>query len=248
MKISARCYAITGLGYAPPWYVNAGFIVGEETTLIADTGANSASAATIHGYATAVNPRNRLRVMNTEQHFDHVGGNSYFRDRGVEVWGHASIARTEAEFANEVAEFNALIPNDARRHRGEASVFYDGVAIANPDCAIRSDSRMDLGKCAVEILLTPGHTASNMSLYVPDEGVVYCGDCLTSGYLPNLDCGGPAEWRLWLESIQRIDDLAPKIVVCGHGPIVTADSVPRLIANVRCELEKAISTGSTPTS
>jgi glyoxylase-like metal-dependent hydrolase (beta-lactamase superfamily II) len=247
MKVSTRCFAVTGLGYAPPWYVNAGFIVGSETTLIVDTGANAASAATIHGYATAVSSGNRLRVINTEQHFDHVGGNSYFRQRCVEVWGHASIARTEAEFAGEIAEFNALIPNPARRNRGEASVFYSSTSIANPEYGISSDSHVDLGGCAVEILLTPGHTPSNISLYMPDDRVAYCGDCLTSGYLPNLDCGGPKEWRLWLASIKRIEEREPQVVVCGHGPVVSGDSVARLIAGVRYELEKAISIGTSPT-
>ena len=28
MKVSSRCYAVTGLGYIPPWEVNAGFAVG----------------------------------------------------------------------------------------------------------------------------------------------------------------------------------------------------------------------------
>ena len=43
MKISARCYAVTGLAYSPPWSVNAGFITGEEVTLIVDTGGNGAA-------------------------------------------------------------------------------------------------------------------------------------------------------------------------------------------------------------
>ena len=35
------------------------------------------------------------------------------------------------------------------------------------------DSRMDLGECEIEILLTPGHTPSNLSVYVPSDGVLY---------------------------------------------------------------------------
>ena len=39
LRLSSRCYAVTGLGYSLPWCVNSGFIVGEESTLVVDTGA-----------------------------------------------------------------------------------------------------------------------------------------------------------------------------------------------------------------
>lgn len=96
MKISNRCYAVTGLGYSAPWCVNAGFIAGDATTLVVDTGGNRLAAATIHGYAEATRPGNELLVINTEKHFDHIGGNSFFRRRGIDIWGHAAIRRTEA--------------------------------------------------------------------------------------------------------------------------------------------------------
>ena len=53
MRISRHCCAVTGLGDIPPWTVNPGFIAGRDTTLIVDTGANAAAAATIHGYTLA---------------------------------------------------------------------------------------------------------------------------------------------------------------------------------------------------
>jgi glyoxylase-like metal-dependent hydrolase (beta-lactamase superfamily II) len=97
VRISERCYAVTGLAYTLPWVVNAGFIVGDEETLIVDTGANTLAAATIHGYATAVRPDNRLSVVNTEKHFDHIGGNGFFPELEAPIHGHPGIARTAAE-------------------------------------------------------------------------------------------------------------------------------------------------------
>ena len=78
MKISQHCYLISGLSVEPPWTVNAGFIVGRHTTLIVDTGSNYLSAQTIYGYALCAKPGNKLIVVNTEPHFDHIGGNSFF--------------------------------------------------------------------------------------------------------------------------------------------------------------------------
>ncbi|HYL34709.1 MAG TPA: MBL fold metallo-hydrolase [Bryobacteraceae bacterium] len=248
MRLSDRCFAVTGLGYIPPWSVNAGLIAGSEITLIVDTGSNAAAAGTIHGYASAVRPGNQLRVINTERHFDHIGGNGYFRELGIDVYGHANIRRTEDEFRNEIAEFNARIPDPVRRAREEARAFYAATRQVNPNRPIDQDTRMDLGDCEVEILLTPGHTPTNLSVWAPREGVLFCGDCLVNEYLPNLDAGGPREWRQWLHSLDRIAQLAPTVVMCGHGPVARGGQVANLIGSVRSVLEQAIANGFSPTS
>jgi glyoxylase-like metal-dependent hydrolase (beta-lactamase superfamily II) len=248
MRLSDRCFAVTGLGYLPPWTVNAGFVVGEDRTLIVDTGANAAAAATIHGYASMARPSNRLVVIDSERHFDHIGGNEYFRERGIDVYGHASIHRTDEEFRAEISEFNTEISNPARHSRHESEIFYHGTRLANPNCLIAEDSRMNLGACEIDILLTPGHTPSNLSVYVPADGVLFSGDCLVNGYLPNLDAGAVDDWRLWLKSLDRLAALAPRMVVPGHGPVATGDEVSRLIESVREVLHQSIEAGRSPTS
>jgi glyoxylase-like metal-dependent hydrolase (beta-lactamase superfamily II) len=248
MRLSDHCFAVLGLGYLPPWTVNAGFIVGEETTLIVDTGANAMAASTIYGYAFLARPSNRLRVLNTERHFDHIGGNGYFRERGIDVYGHSSIQRSEGDFHAEISEFNGEISNPARRSRHESEVFYHGTHLANPNHSIVEDSRMNLGECEVDILLTPGHTPSNVSVYVPSDGALFSGDCLVNGYLPNLDAGSVSDWRIWLQSLDRIARLRPKFVVAGHGPVAAGEEVVRLIESVREVLEQSIEAGRSPTS
>ncbi len=248
MRLSDCCYAVTGLAYVPPWTVNAGFVTGSETTLIVDTGANASAAATLHGYASAAAPANRLAAINTERHFDHIGGNGYFRDRGIDVYGHADIRRSEEDFRAEVAEYNQQIASPVRRALGEAAVFYHATRLENPNRPIDADMSMDLGGCAIEILLTPGHTPTNLSVWVPRERVLYCGDCLANLYLPNLDAGGVAEWRTWLESLDRIARLAPALIVPGHGPVALGQDVDRLIDSVRKILLQAIADGVSPTA
>jgi glyoxylase-like metal-dependent hydrolase (beta-lactamase superfamily II) len=61
--------------------VNAGFILGDAVTLVVDTSANAFGAATIQGYGTAARPSNRIQVINTEKHFDHIGGNGFFSEQ-----------------------------------------------------------------------------------------------------------------------------------------------------------------------
>jgi glyoxylase-like metal-dependent hydrolase (beta-lactamase superfamily II) len=248
MRLSARCFAVTGLAYVPPWSVNSGFVAGEQITLVVDTGANALAAATIHGYASAARPDNRLIVINTEKHFDHIGGNGFFREQGIDVHGHIGIQRTEDEFRAEIAEFNEQISSPARRAGREAEVFYSGTKLVNPNLPISQDTMLSLGSCEVEIILTPGHTPTNLSVYVPSDGVLFCGDCLVNGYMPNLDCGTSSDWQNWLRSLDRIAGLAPKIVVPGHGPVARDGEVTRLIKAVRKTIERSLESGLSPTS
>ena len=235
MRVSQNCYAVTGLGYSAPWCVNAGIVTTSEATLIIDTGANSLAAQTLFGYATAV-ARAPLLVINTEKHFDHIGGNHFFRSQGIDVWGHRAIARTESEFASEIAEFNAAISNPARRAAHEADAFYWETKLANPNRPIQDDMRL----CGVEILMTPGHTATNIAVWNADDRVIFTGDCLIHKYVPNLDAGSPPDWRLWLDSIDRIEGLHPEVVVAGHGPVARGSEIAPMIDRVRETLRRAL--------
>ncbi len=247
MQISEHCYAISGLSFIPPWSVNAGFIVGDKQTLIVDTGANTLSAQTIYGYARSVRPQNSLLVVNTELHLDHLSGNGFFQQRGIPIYGHHKIQRTNAELTSAIAEFNALIENPVRRARNEAQIFYTETSIVNPDHPLESEIQLDLGERPIQVLLTPGHTQANISIYVPDERVVYSGDCLISGYLPNLEAGTQEDWQIWLSSLEKIRALAPAIVVPGHGQILRGAQIEAEVEQTCQVLQEAIRVGSAPT-
>lgn len=220
MRLSDRCYAVTGLAYKFPSVLNAGFIVGDRETLIVDTGANAMAAATIHGYATAVRESNALRVINTEKHFDHIGGNGFFRELEVRIYGHSGIQRTPAEFLEERATFHPA--------------FHYATMPVNPEHGFVDEFSFDLGGCNVEVLLTPGHTDTNVSVWVPEDRVLYVGDCLTNQFAPNLDAAdGLSSWQEWLKSLDRIEALQPEVVVCGHGPVEFGADVLTLMDRVR---------------
>jgi glyoxylase-like metal-dependent hydrolase (beta-lactamase superfamily II) len=248
VRIADRCYAVTGLAYSPPWCVNAGFVVGDCTTLVIDTGGNALAAATIHGYATAMRPSNALQVINSEKHFDHINGNNFFLDRGAKIWAHAGVYRTEQEFLQEKKEFNECIPNPARRAAHEEDVFFTGTRRVNPTHLLHEETELDLGNCVARVLFTPGHTATNLCLWVPQDRVLFTGDCLINCYIPNLDAGGPPDWRTWLRSLDRIEALEPKAILAGHGPVAQGGEVQTIFATVRHVLQQSIARGSSPTA
>jgi glyoxylase-like metal-dependent hydrolase (beta-lactamase superfamily II) len=218
MKLSAHCYALTGLYFLPPWAVNSGFIVGAEKTLVVDSGGCDLSAQTILGYAAAQKPENPLWLINTEKHFDHIGGNSLFRRRGVDIFGHYLIDRSQAEFDHMLAEADEPAAGrsaaDARR---EAALPFEGTRIVNPNVPISAETTLPLGTIEAEVILTPGHTDTNLSVFIPADGVIFCGDCVVGGYAPNT---GEADIIRWKESLEKIRARSPEVLVPGHGNVI----------------------------
>jgi glyoxylase-like metal-dependent hydrolase (beta-lactamase superfamily II) len=242
MKVSDHCYAITGLSFIPPWAVNADFIVGQKQTLIVDTGANYLSAQTIYGYASCVRVENSLVALNTEQHFDHIGGNSFFQEKNIDIYGHFQIQREEGDLIATIADYNQTIPDLIRKERREGSILFKETQVTNPNKLINRNMELDLGGFKVQILMTPGHTPTNISVYVPSDGVLFSGDCIVNDYLPNLTTGSKIDWELWQNSLQHIKELNPSIIIPGHGQVILKDEIDYKIAWLINLLDKAITT------
>jgi glyoxylase-like metal-dependent hydrolase (beta-lactamase superfamily II) len=232
MRITAHAYAVTGLGFIPPWSVNAGFIVGCDRTLVVDTGPSAHAGRTILGYARAVRPGNVILAVDTERHTDHLLGNGIFRDEGIDVYGHASIRRDAADLAAEIEELNRCIPQPGRRERGEGAVFFKGTRVENPNRTIDAETALDLGGFEARLFPTPGHTGTNLSVFSLPDRVLFTGDCVVDGYAPNLDDPGMNRAD-WMESLDRLAALRAEVLVPGHGEILTGSAVASGIERMR---------------
>jgi glyoxylase-like metal-dependent hydrolase (beta-lactamase superfamily II) len=248
MRLSPSCYMLAGFGFTPPWSVNAGFIAGAQSTLVVDTGPSAMAAQTILGYARATRLKNNIRAVNTEQHMDHILGNCVFFDEGIEIIGHASMVRTEADFQATVAEYNAAILDEPRRRASEGIIFFGGTRVQPPTVTFHEETRLDLGGLVASLLPAPGHTPSNLLVWVEAEGVLFTGDTVVTGYIPNLDGGGREDWRRWQESLAVIQSLHPAIIVPGHGAHLTGTAMQPAIAQILSVLETAIQSGKSPTA
>ena len=246
MKVSGSCYVIYGLATIPPWMVNSGFIVGEERTLVIDCGYNYLSAQTIYGYSSSVKPGNILIGLNTEPHSDHMGGNCFFREKGIDIYGHYLINRDENDLRLVKEEYNKCVTNPVRRASKEGDVVFYKTRFVNPNHGVTGDMSIDLGRRIVNILLTPGHTPMNISAYIGSEDLLFCGDILVPGYIPHLSEGTAADWKEWLKTLVRIEEISPKIIVPGHGKILKGRAIHQEITRMRIILKKAIKEGVAP--
>jgi glyoxylase-like metal-dependent hydrolase (beta-lactamase superfamily II) len=89
--------------------------------------------------------------------------------------------------------------------------------IVRPDHWIGERDAFTLGGERFEIEhMGPAHSPEDVIVVVPEEGVVFVGDILFAGRIPFV---GEADSRRWLERIDALMRLDPRVMVTGHGEV-----------------------------
>ncbi|MDT7627113.1 MAG: hydroxyacylglutathione hydrolase [Pseudonocardiales bacterium] len=145
-------------------------------------------------------------VVNTHWHSDHVGGNALLQAGGAGIAASAPDAVAVA-----------------RRDPGccQAEYFDQPVAPYTVDEPLDDGQLLRLGDADWEVVHTPGHTPGHVALWQPEERLLAVGDAL-SDYdvgMVNLALDGPDAAATALASLQRLADLAPRVLLPAHGPM-----------------------------
>jgi glyoxylase-like metal-dependent hydrolase (beta-lactamase superfamily II) len=90
------------------------------------------------------------------------------------------------------------------------------------DRTLEDGETLAVGDLNMKVLHTPGHTPGGISLWMPDEGVVFCGDTLFRDGLGRTDFPG-SSYDALVESIRTKLFALPEetVVYPGHGPATT---------------------------
>ena len=200
---------------------NAGFVVTEKGIVVIDAlGSPALGEAFIRAIRT-VSREPIVRVIVTHFHADHFYGLAPFKKAGAQVWAHRAgreaLEGPEAQRRLEqrsrdlfpwVDERMPLVPAD-RWLDGDASFTINGM-------------RFDI------IHMGPAHSPEDLIVALPGEGVVFTGDILFAGRIPFV---GEADSKRWLERIDRLLAMKPRLMVTGHGKV--SDNPARDLALTR---------------
>jgi glyoxylase-like metal-dependent hydrolase (beta-lactamase superfamily II) len=117
-----------------------------------------------------------------------------------------------------------------------------------PTITVRDRLTLHRGNRLIEILhLGSGHTAADLVIHLPNEGIVITGDLVVS---PIPLVGNPqSHVGEWAATLDKLCDLHPKIVVPGHGPVMRDDTyvkqLAKLFASIKQQTESAVGRGET---
>ena len=212
-----------GLGYSNSGLVDAG------GGLVVDTFWDLVRTADLRRQYESVLSGAPGRLVNTHHNGDHCWGNQLFAEAGTEIIGHrlcAEYFEREASPALFVSLCNT--PDDqlgalAGFVHGLRRFDFDGIELTPPTTLIDGDTEIDLGETRVDLLYVgPAHTAGDVVVHVPDEGVLFTGDILFNECTP---IGWEGTFDNWTAALRRLEALAPAVVVPGHGPVTDVDGL-----------------------
>ncbi len=162
-------------------------------------------------------------IINTHFHRDHSGGNHLFPNAKIYAHPLDTPAMQSAEVFCEYYGLNE--PDNAFLKPGMLG--WLNFKPSHISKHIEDGDIIDLGKTKLEVIHTPGHTPGHCVLYDRGRDVLYSGDIDLTGFGPwygnavsNVDD--------FIRSIEKIIELAPKIILSAHRGIIDKNVVTSL--------------------
>lgn len=185
---------------------NAGFVVTPAGVVVVDALGSPKLARRLLDEIRRLTPQPVTHVVVTHYHADHVYGLQVFQAVGAKI---------VAEQAG-----RDYLGSETARLRLQASVDEGlteaGTRLVDADTWLDGNASLEVGGMRLELLhVGPAHTAEDLALFVPSEGVLFAGDLVFRGRVPFV---GQADSRRWIESLDRLLQLPARVIVPGHGP------------------------------
>lgn len=157
-------------------------------------------------------------LINTEGHIDHIFGNHWFANETLVV-GHEKLNDLFWTVAGEMDCYDYSVDVIRRQDPKMLDLMpsRDEYIVNRPQITFRDHLTLQLGETTFEMYHTPGHSTSQLCVYVPQEGVVFTGDTIFSGCQTWLHS---AEIDPLLTTLDFLETLDAKWLVPGHGPVV----------------------------
>ena len=174
-------------------------ILGKEKALLFDTGNGIGKISGVVNELTSL----PVIVINSHTHFDHIGGNSEFRD----------ILAMDTDYTknNSGGYSNELVWEEVSKE-ALCGALPDDINISTyhtPNFKvkkfIRDGYKIDLGGRILEVLSTPGHTPDAISILDSDLGLLWVGDLYYDGpiwlFAPETDLDA------YYQSVERLSNI-----------------------------------------
>ena len=141
-------------------------------------------------------------VINTHEHFDHIGANRYFQDYAL-IAAHR-LAATKITLEDKCVTLYK--PGDMNELPQRVHLW------------LENGFRFDLGNSTLEIIHTPGHTSGSICIYERTQKILFTGDTLFAGgtlsYIAESGSIGD-----YIYSIRNLETLKIREIYPGHGAI-----------------------------
>lgn len=203
---------------------NGGIIAGREGVLVVEAFQKPEGARWIAEKARELTGKWPTHVLITHYHGDHSSGVEGLlpEDEGPLQQGNGSLDSGPAFHVTRTTQ--ALKQEGLGGDASEISrrLWADVVMVGES-----GPGSIDLGARAVDLVPRRGHTPSDVTVELPDEGITWCGDLVWNGMFPNYMDAIPSQLSRAVRALQGDNG---RRYVPGHGPIADTGDFARYVA------------------
>lgn len=200
---------------------NGGIVAGRDGVVLIEGLVSEDGARWLADAARELTGRPPDHVVLTHYHADHSNGLSAHRTDGEAIL-HASDTTLET-LRREAADDDREAPTSGFEE--------DRLDLADE----RRPSRIDLGDRRLEIRPASGHTQSDLFVLLEDPAILWCGDLVWDGFVPNYMDAIPSRLSA---SVRTLTDEPCDVWVPGHGDLADRGALDRYVALID-EIEDA---------
>ena len=196
------------------WMVNNCGVITDASgdAVIVDTTSTEKRNRAFLAEVAGVSARDPKIAVNTHSHPDHTYGNGFLPPTTTIIGHH--LCREGVLRAGLAA--TKELPAD-----------YGDLVVRAPDVTIDSDIAIHLEERPVELtILGPAHTSHDIGVWLPEEKVLFAGDLAFAGGHPIFLDGSMLGFK---RATQRMRELAPEVLLPGHGPVRRGEQVLELL-------------------
>ncbi len=223
-----RVYALSGFEFTEYYFV----VSDDRRQLIGiDAGTRADSAQTAYEALRAYAPNlpQLTTIFVTHSHWDHIGGQTYFRRLNPKLRFYA-----RSNYQEEIAgEINA--PESIAKHFFGERFNLEAVRNFKPDATIDRPTELKIGGTRIELIpVHGGETHDAMFIHLPDLGVLFVGDFI----MPYIGAPFVVEGDLQglLDAIDVVVQKNPGYMLHGHEPLTRNFSSPEMLSQLRTNL------------
>ncbi len=206
VKVSEHVWTIIG-------WPNIGIVVGQDATLVVDTGMGRRNGATVSEAARKLAANNRLYLTTTHFHPEHASGVLGFPPGTLLIRNQAQQEEMDRHGEEMIRLFSVLNEQWKEWLAG-------GELLRAPDMIFEREARLNLGGGVIARLLYlgPAHTLGDELVFVDPDKTLISGDLVQNKTGPFIyGEGGTA--ASWIAAVEEAAKLRPQHVLPDHSPV-----------------------------